>query len=367
MGAAAAGALALPAAAGAIGLPSLPAGLNSRGPKDEPVGKYWESVDLGLEEGVLVCDVGFVPDQPGRGFVVGSRETLQETKDGGKTWVPVDVSGVTGDDIKYRLSSVSFEGKEGWIVGKPALLLRTSDGGDSWTRVPLSPRLPGIPVSVHALPQPGFAEMATDQGGIYFTDDGGQNWKGAVAETVEATLNRTVSSGISGASYYTGSFSQVDRSPLGDYLAVSTRGNFYMTWKPGQGAWFPHNRYSARRIQGMGFRKDGGLWMSARGGELYFGSGEGTADLTVEDPDFVQTRVPTRGFALIGVGYRTDEEVWAVGGSGSLFRSADGGESWKRERAADDLPGNLYNVKFMGSGEGFVLGSDGILLRYIGA
>ena len=227
--------------------------------------------------------------------------------------------------------------------------------------------LPGIPVSVHALPQPGFAEMATDQGGIYFTDDGGQNWKGAVAETVEATLNRTVSSGISGASYYTGSFSQVDRSPLGDYLAVSTRGNFYMTWKPGQGAWFPHNRYSARRIQGMGFRKDGGLWMSARGGELYFGSGEGTADLTVEDPDFVQTRVPTRGFALIGVGYRTDEEVWAVGGSGSLFRSADGGESWKRERAADDLPGNLYNVKFMGSGEGFVLGSDGILLRYIGA
>merc|ERR1711924_209245 len=24
------------------------------------------------------------------------------------------------------------------------------------------------------------------------------------------------------------------------------------------------------------------------------------------------------------VGYRTDEEVWAVGGSGSLFRSADG-------------------------------------------
>ena len=233
--------------------------------------------------------------------------------------------------------------------------------------MPLSPRLPGIPVSVHALPQPGFAEMATDQGGIYFTSDGGQNWKGAVTETVEATLNRTVSSGISGASYYTGSFSQVERSPLGDYLAVSTRGNFFMTWVPGQGAWYPHNRYSARRIQGMGFRKDGGLWMSARGGELYFGSGKGTADLSVEDPEFDQARVPSRGFALIGVGYRSDDEVWAVGGSGSLFRSADGGESWKRERAADELPGNLYNVKFMGSGEGFVLGSDGILLRYIGA
>ena len=87
----------------------------------------------------------------------------------------------------------------------------------------------------------------------------------------------------------------------------------------------------------------------------------------MEDPDFEQTRVPSRGFALIGVGYRNDDEVWAVGGSGSLFKSLDGGESWKRERAADDLPGNLYNVKFMPEGAGFVLGSDGILLRYIGA
>lgn len=33
-----------------------------------------------------------------------------------------------------------------------------------------------------------------------------QTWRAAVEETVSATLNRTVSSGISGASYYTGAF-----------------------------------------------------------------------------------------------------------------------------------------------------------------
>jgi len=45
---------------------------------------------------------------------------------------------------------------------------------------------------------------------------------------------RTVSSGISGASYYTGTLNTVNRSPAGDYVAVVSRGNFFLTWEPGQ-------------------------------------------------------------------------------------------------------------------------------------
>lgn len=65
------------------------------------------------------------------------------------------------------------------------------------------------------------------------TSNGALNWRAAVQETVDATLNRVISSGISGASYYEGSFSNIARSDAGEYVAVSSRGNFFMTWVPG--------------------------------------------------------------------------------------------------------------------------------------
>jgi photosystem II stability/assembly factor-like uncharacterized protein len=43
--------------------------------------------------------------------------------------------------------------------------------------------------------KPGQAELTTDQGAIYVTDNTAYSWSAAVLETVDATLNRTVSSG----------------------------------------------------------------------------------------------------------------------------------------------------------------------------
>ena len=81
-------------------------------------------------------------------------------------------------------------------MGKPAILLHTTDGGANWERVPLSAKLPGTPVLVQALPgKAGQAEMTTDAGAVYVTDNAAYTWAAAVQETVDATLNRSVSSG----------------------------------------------------------------------------------------------------------------------------------------------------------------------------
>jgi hypothetical protein len=46
-----------------------------------------------------------------------------------------------------------------------------------------------------------------------------------------------------------------------------------------------------------------------------------------------------------------------------LTCAEDGGQTWRRERAADSLAANLYEVVFTRAGLGFVLGNDGVLLR----
>jgi len=349
-------------AAGALALSGAP-----REVRAAEAGKsYWEVVDLNVDPEVLLLDVGFVQDDPAHGFLLGTRQTLLETFDGGKTWEPRVLE--SGDDLNYRFNNISFSGSEGWVIGKPSILLHTTDGGKSWERVPLSNKLPGTPVSITALGG-GKAEMATDEGAIYFTDNEARTWKALVKETISATLNRTISSGITGASYYEGNVASVKRSSDGSYVGVSSRGNFYLTWTPGDEFWTPHNRANARRIQGMGFRKgaqsdgaggDSGLYMLARGGALL------TSESLFSD-DFTDVKVPSRGYGLLDLNYKLGgDEVWISGGSGTLLVSLDGGKTWARDRTADSLPANLYVIKFVNEHQGYALGNAGTLLRYVG-
>ena len=156
-------------------------------------------------------------------------------------------------------------------------------------------------------------------------------------------------------------------SRAGAYLAISSRGNFYLTWSPGQDFWVPHNRGTPRRIQNMGFingDQKQGLWMTLNGGQMALAKA-GT-DLSAETPPFEPVKINSGGYGLIDVAYRDEKEAWACGGGGTLFKSVDGGQTWKFNNAADAIPGNLYQIEFFGPNTGFALGSDGVLLRYTG-
>jgi photosystem II stability/assembly factor-like uncharacterized protein len=294
----------------------------------------WQVVDLPTT--ATLSDVAFAGDSL-HGWLVGKEATLLETQDGGKTWELRSLD--LGDDLSYTFSSVSFAGDEGWIAGQPSILLHTTDGGKSWLRVPLSAQLPGSPNTVKAL-GPKSAEMTTDIGAIYQTKDGGRSWQAMVQEAVGVVRN-------------------ISRSDDGRYVAVSARGNFYSTWEPGQESWQPHNRTSSRRLQNMGFAKDGRLWLLARGGLVQFSESDDYESWGEQiSPEF------STSWGLLDLAYRTPNEVWVAGGSGNLLYSDDGGQTWQKDRAVEDIPANFYKIIFDSPERGFILGQGGALLRY---
>lgn len=293
----------------------------------------WQVVALPTEE--TLSDIAFTGDS-NHGWLVGKNATLLETKDGGNTWEPRTLE--LGDG-HYSFLSVSFAGDDGWIVGQPSLLLHTTDGGKSWSRIPLSEKLPGSPYTIAALGSQ-TAEMTTDVGAIYRTKDGGKTWQAMVQEAVGVLRN-------------------ISRSEDGKYVAVSSRGSFYSTWEPGQTAWQPHNRTSSRRLQNMGYGKDGRLWLLARGGIVQFSESN-----AAEEWDEQTSPEYSTSWGLLDLAYRTPEEIWVSGGSGNLLVSFDGGKTWQKDRAVENVPSNLYRVIFTAPSQGFVLGQRGVLLKY---
>merc|ERR1712094_160056 len=92
----------------------------------------------------------------------------------------------------------------------------------------------------------------------------------------------------------------------------------------------------------------------------------GASANTDVEPEFSGVKVDSGGYGILACDYRTPQEAWAVGGGGTMYRSTDGGKTFKFDASADRIPGNLYTVKFFDDKTGFALGSDGVLMRYQG-
>ena len=295
----------------------------------------WQPVALATKANPL--DVAFTDTS--HGFLVGSNRLILETNDGGASWAERALD--LPEEENFRLISIDFRGEEGWIAGQPGLLLHTTDGGQNWSRLFLDTKLPGEPYLITAL-GPNQAELATNVGAVYETRDGGTNWQAEVEDAA-------------------GAVRELRRFNDGRYVSVSSLGNFFSTWDPGQGTWQPHQRISSQRLQSMGFQPDGSLWMLARGAQIRFNPAGGNVE------EWGKAVIPiTNGFGYLDMAWAPDGSIWTGGGSGTLLVSADGGKSWQKDPVGGQQPSNFTRISFGADGKGFVLGERGSLLRWVG-
>ena len=221
------------------------------------------------------------------------------------------------------------------------LLLHSEDAGQNWSRLFLDTKLPGEPYMVTALGR-NSAELATNVGAVYRTNDAGNSWQAQVEDAAGAVRD-------------------LRRSQEGNYISVSSLGNFFATWNPGEAVWTPHQRVSSQRLQAMGFQPDGALWMLARGAQLRFSPDASSPD------EWSKPVVPiVNGYGYLDMAWDPNGAIWTGGGSGTLLVSDDGGKSWRKDPVGSQQPTNFTRIAFFDDGKGFVLGERGSLLRWVG-
>ena len=302
----------------------------------------WETIQF--EDQANALDVDFINDK--KGFLVGSNRLIMETNDGGSTWEKrsLDIS----SEENFRLLDIDFKGDEGWLIGQPSLVMHTLDSGKNWTRLSLGNKLPGQPFLVTTVDN-GRAELATTAGAIYETSDSGESWDAKVTDA-------------SGS----GGVRDLRRTNDGDYVSVSSLGNFFSTLDNESDTWVAHQRASSKRVQSIGFNPDGNLWMLSRGAEIRFNND--SEDLE----SWTKPIIPIlNGYNYLDLGWDPQGNIWAGGGNGTLIVSEDKGKTWNSDPVASALPTNYIKIVFLdkdglGAKKGFILGERGYILKWRG-
>ncbi|MDC3171373.1 photosynthesis system II assembly factor Ycf48 [Prochlorococcus sp. AH-716-E13] len=301
----------------------------------------WETIQF--EDKSNALDIDFIDDN--HGFLVGSNRLIMESNDGGKSWEKrsLDIAA----EENFRLLDIDFRGSEGWLIGQPSLVMHTIDEGKSWTRLSLG-KLPGQPFLVSTVDD-GVAELATTSAAIYVTSNSGETWEAKVSDPSEQ-----------------GGIRDLRRTSNGDYVSVSSLGNFFSTLQKGSDTWIAHQRASSKRVQSIGFNPSGNLWMLSRGAEIRFN--EDSNDLE----SWTKPIVPIlNGYNYLDMGWDPEGNIWTGGGNGTLIVSKDNGKTWNSDPVASNLPTNYIKIQFLEKDEldakkGFILGERGYILKWNG-
>ena len=300
-------------------------------------------------QSAVLTDVWFMDAE--HGWIAGQAGYVLSTSDGGATWTKTTMKG------RVNLTSVSFADTEHgfasgnwWTsedIGKAGpLLFSTSDGGATWKKSRVLAGVNGemdhvVAIDADTACAVGCTSEMEHYGVVVRTTSGGSSWLTQLKQSGNKT---TVLTGV-------------------DFFDADTG------WASGYGAHSGHGVVLATTDGGATWRKQmtpQSAWLT----KICFADAQ--HGWACADKSVLRTTDGGATWAKVAVVRGRDKDIedvyfvdvqhgWAVGASGTIWASADGGATWTAQTSG--VKSVLLAVAFVSAEQGWVVGEDNVVLK----
>ena len=262
-----------------------------------------------------------------RAWAAGEKGVILKTADGGATWYSANTFS------HFNIKAISFvDENTGWAVGADtkgnAVIIKTENNGSSWTLLSGSSNLK-LNANYMISEQVGW--NAGDGGKIEKTLNGGSNWSnlpGSVAVSLR---------GVHFANSVTG-------------WVAGDNGTLLKTMDGGT-TWTAQSSGTTAALTSVFFFDDQSGWATTADGKVLLTRNGGvnwTAKTVAES-------------SLLDVHFENEFHGYAVGNSGSIYKTYDGGDTWSKDYSGTTY--KLNSLHLMTSTCAWAVGDAGTILR----
>lgn len=272
-----------------------------------------------------------------RGWIVGAAGLVLRTEDGGQQWR------LARQGLDVPLFDVWFADADlGWAVGDNGVILRSSDGGENWQAQPRATNLKLTDLHFSSL-ELGWA--VGDQGKMVVTRDGGETWQaqlafsdkhlkkilfkngqdGWVLPHQDRSIIRTADGGQNWEKMPIPTHAEITSLTLGE------DGSLWMVGEAGtvlqltpRGQWIPKTQGEKGDYRQVHFHSANIGWLLAGDNMLY---------RTVNGGQHWQPHAIPATERLWAIDFSNAREGVAVGASGARWQTLDGGLTWRALRS----------------------------------
>jgi photosystem II stability/assembly factor-like uncharacterized protein len=265
------------------------------------------------------------------GWIVGGYGIIYRTTDAGDNWIKQS-------DKSYNFRSIYFTDENtGWAVGDSGIILSTTDGGNNWIKQLNADSV--ILSSVYAIDNQNVFAVGsvlkgswpsfTDNGIIFKTNDGGNNWTKQSFDTLSTFSSVVFTNDSIGWITVTN----------GTILKTTNRGKTWEQFSSGLGTMLSNIQFINNNIG----------WVSFQGGKYLLKTIDGGKNWNSQ---FIDSN-----FSMYSFHFVNSNKGLTVGsyfGYNNIFKTTDGGENWEPSK---NVPISHYNsVKFINENIGWISG-----------